>query len=103
MKGHCNPISCDFLEEILVLAQGTAAQKESSPCPLLQDPAAQSTVRESKALLGLDLVKLLALSVRQATLLTFSPTTFSLVRGNPVCSFTGSQIKSLVCRTGRDR
>lgn len=79
MKGYYDPISCDFLEEILVLAQRTAAQNESSPCPLLQDPEAQSTGRESKALLGLGSVKLLSLTVLRAIQLMFSPIAFSSV------------------------
>lgn len=65
MKGCYDPISCDFLEEILFLTQGTPAQNECSPCPLLQDPAVHSTWRESKALLGLDLTKLLSLTWKQ--------------------------------------
>lgn len=65
-KGCYNPISCDFLEEILFLTQGAAARNESSCCPRLQDPAALSMGRESKVLLGLDLVKLLSLTVLQA-------------------------------------
>jgi len=81
-KGCYAPVSCHFLEENLVLAPGTVAQNESSPNPLLQDPAAQSVRRKNKALLGVDLVKLLSPTVPQATQLTYGPITFSLIHGN---------------------
>lgn len=77
MKGCYDPISCGFLKEILVLAQGTTAWNESSPCPLLQDPAVQFIRGESKVLLGLGLVKPLSLTILQATQLMFGTTIFS--------------------------